>query len=215
MRRVRAAPRHRYHGGRCGHQHPVARGAAGDDDAGDRPCGAGQPGAMKAKKASRAPRRSRPPLVPDGDQPCSQRCHAEPGADYARSARRRRRQAGFVANGQDSLMGTRRAWANRRCMVRALLVGCQAWAAARSAIHTNVHLGAVLRAVLLSTGAAILGGCANLPPPTPELADFDPQQGYRLTQTARGADNTSSLLAVLSFSGRGTRAAALAHGILK
>ncbi len=112
-------------------------------------------------------------------------------------------------------MGTRRAWANRRCMVRALLVGCQAWAALRSAIHTNVRLGVVLRAVLLFTGAAILGGCANLPPPTPELAHFDPQQGYRLTQMARGADNTNSLLAVLSFSVGGTRAAALAQGILK
>jgi len=82
-------------------------------------------------------------------------------------------------------------------------------------MHTNVHLGAVLRAVLLSTGAAILGGCANLPSPTPELAQFDPRQGYRFTQTARGADNTSSLLVVLTFSGGGTRAAALAHGILE
>ena len=62
--------------------------------------------------------------------------------------------------------------------------------------------------------AAILVGCASGPSPTPELARFDPQQGYRFTQTARGADNASSLLVVLTFSGGGTRAAALAPGIL-
>jgi len=76
-------------------------------------------------------------------------------------------------------------------------------------------LGAVLHVLLLPTGAAVLVGCANGPPPTPELARFDLQQGYRFTQTARGADNTSGLLVVLIFSGGGTRAAALAHGILE
>jgi NTE family protein len=74
---------------------------------------------------------------------------------------------------------------------------------------------ALLRAVLLLAGAAVLVGCTTLPPRTPELARFDPQQGYRFTQTARGVDNTSSLLVVLTFSGGGTRAAALAHGILE
>ena len=62
--------------------------------------------------------------------------------------------------------------------------------------------------------AAILVGCASGPPPTPELVRYDPQHGYRFTQTARGADNASSLLVVLTFSGGGTRAAALAPGIL-
>lgn len=75
--------------------------------------------------------------------------------------------------------------------------------------------GTTLRAVLLAGVASMLFGCASLPPPTPELPRFDPLQGYRFTQTTRGADNTSSLLVVLSFSGGGTRAAALAHGILE
>jgi len=43
---------------------------------------------VTAKEASRAPRRSRPQSVPDGDQQRSQRGHAEPGAALARSARR-------------------------------------------------------------------------------------------------------------------------------
>jgi NTE family protein len=63
--------------------------------------------------------------------------------------------------------------------------------------------------------AAAMAGCASLPSPTPELERFDPQQGYRFTQTSRAADNTSSLLIVLTFSGGGTRAAALSHGVLE
>jgi NTE family protein len=74
---------------------------------------------------------------------------------------------------------------------------------------------ALLRAVLFATVIAAVAGCASQPPVTPELARFDPQQGYRFTHTARGVDNTSSLLVVLTFSGGGTRAAALAHGILE
>lgn len=87
--------------------------------------------------------------------------------------------------------------------------------ALRSTMQVPLLFGAVFRAGLLSTVAAVLVGCSSLPPSTPELARFDPQQGYRFTQTARGADNTSSLLVVLTLSGGGTRAAALAHGILE
>jgi NTE family protein len=100
-------------------------------------------------------------------------------------------------------------------MAPVLFVVCQSVTAPRSTMRVPLQFAAVLRAVLLSTVAAILVGCANLPPPTPELARFDPQQGYRFTHTARGADNTSSLLVVLTLSGGGTRAAALAHGILE
>jgi predicted acylesterase/phospholipase RssA len=39
--------------------------------------------------------------------------------------------------------------------------------------------------------------------------------GYRFTQTSRAADNTSSLFVVLTFSGGGSRAAALSYGVLE
>jgi predicted acylesterase/phospholipase RssA len=54
-----------------------------------------------------------------------------------------------------------------------------------------------------------------MPSPTPELARFDPLRGYRFTQTSRAADNTSSLFVVLTFSGGGSRAAALSYGVLE
>ena len=60
-----------------------------------------------------------------------------------------------------------------------------------------------------------LVGCASAPPLTPPLAQVEPNQGYRFTAAPRGADNSSSLFVVLTFSGGGTRAAALAHGVLE
>jgi NTE family protein len=60
----------------------------------------------------------------------------------------------------------------------------------------------------------LLSGCA-LPPPAPPLPVFDPLGGYRFANVSRGADNTSSLFVVLTFSGGGTRAAALAYGVLE
>ena len=60
-----------------------------------------------------------------------------------------------------------------------------------------------------------LAGCATLPAPTVPLMTPDPLGGYRFGNTARGPDNSSSLFVVLTFSGGGTRAAALAYGVLE
>lgn len=60
-----------------------------------------------------------------------------------------------------------------------------------------------------------LTGCTTLPVPTVPLAAADPQGGYRFGNTPRGPDNSSSLFVVLTFSGGGTRAAALSYGVLE
>lgn len=61
----------------------------------------------------------------------------------------------------------------------------------------------------------LLFGCAALPSNTPELSRVDPQQGYRFTARQRSADNSTGLFIVITFSGGGTRAAALAYGVLE
>ena len=75
-----------------------------------------------------------------------------------------------------------------------------------------------IRSCRLSAGlviAALVVGCASVPPGTPELGQVDPLQGYRYTTRPRAADNSTGLHIVLTFSGGGTRAAALAHGVLE
>ncbi|ERS91513.1 patatin-like phospholipase family protein, partial [Halomonas sp. PBN3] len=61
--------------------------------------------------------------------------------------------------------------------------------------------------------AVLLAGCAHYPVNAP-LEHHDPTTGYRL-ETLPSADNSGSLLVALSFSGGGTRAAALAYGTLE
>lgn len=76
---------------------------------------------------------------------------------------------------------------------------------------------------------ALLSGCASFPP-NPRLSQFDPAAGYRFDQlnavqpatapTDQGdapaaKDPRNRLFVVLAFSGGGTRAAALSHGVLK
>lgn len=61
--------------------------------------------------------------------------------------------------------------------------------------------------------ASALAGCAHYPV-NAKLDHYTPTAGYRLENLAAG-DNSGSLLLVLTFSGGGTRAAALAYGVLE
>lgn len=72
--------------------------------------------------------------------------------------------------------------------------------------------GAAHAAALLCL-ALLVTGCAQQRVNAP-LAQHDPAAGYRL-ENLRDADNSGSLLVVLTFSGGGTRAAALAYGVLE
>ena len=60
---------------------------------------------------------------------------------------------------------------------------------------------------------ALYYGCAHYPM-NAELERYDPASGYRL-ETLAADGNSGSLLGVLAFSGGGTRAAALAYGVLE
>ena len=61
----------------------------------------------------------------------------------------------------------------------------------------------------------LLGGCATAHyPVNSALSKFDPQAGYRMKRFA-GEPGDEELLVVLTFSGGGTRAAALAYGVLE
>ncbi len=59
----------------------------------------------------------------------------------------------------------------------------------------------------------ILTGCATYPV-NPPLAHYDPQSGYRF-ENLTAPENSDSLFVILTFSGGGTRAAALSYGVLE
>ncbi|OGA94949.1 MAG: hypothetical protein A3G27_03550 [Betaproteobacteria bacterium RIFCSPLOWO2_12_FULL_66_14] len=72
-----------------------------------------------------------------------------------------------------------------------------------------------MRARLAVLGCALLlAACASFTPGNPPLARYAPEEGYRFERLERG-DNTDELFVIVTFSGGGTRAAALAYGVLE
>ncbi len=71
-----------------------------------------------------------------------------------------------------------------------------------------------LFSILISTWVAIVAaGCAHYPVNQP-LKQVDPQSGYRGKYMGTPG-NSENLLLYLTFSGGGTRAAALSYGVLE
>lgn len=66
---------------------------------------------------------------------------------------------------------------------------------------------------LAVAGLLALAACASFPE-NPPLAQYAPQAGYRFENLAPG-DNSDKLFVIVTFSGGGTRAAALAYGVLE
>ncbi|OQC05706.1 MAG: Patatin-like phospholipase [Candidatus Hydrogenedentes bacterium ADurb.Bin101] len=57
-------------------------------------------------------------------------------------------------------------------------------------------------------------GCRTMPVRNVPLESYDPDYGYRYRNIAPGESDSDSLLLILTFSGGGTRAAALSYGVL-
>ena len=62
--------------------------------------------------------------------------------------------------------------------------------------------------------ALLLSACASFAPGNPPLATYVPDAGYGFERLERG-DNSDGLFVILTFSGGGTRAAALSYGVLE
>ena len=67
---------------------------------------------------------------------------------------------------------------------------------------------------LLAGALAALAACASVEPGNPPLKQYAPDAGYRFERLQAGAD-ADRLFVIVSFSGGGTRAAALAFGVLE
>ena len=72
-----------------------------------------------------------------------------------------------------------------------------------------------MRRLALSFATLVLvAGCAHYPP-NPHLTHYDEHAGYRYENLQPGPKNSDSLFVILTFSGGGTRAAALSYGVLE
>ncbi|WP_213955916.1 patatin-like phospholipase family protein [Variovorax sp. dw_954] len=78
-----------------------------------------------------------------------------------------------------------------------------------------------IRIVQWATACAsawLLAGCQSMAPVNPRITQVDPDGGYRavnLLKRTRPAKNNPETLAILTFSGGGTRAAAFSYGVLE
>jgi NTE family protein len=72
----------------------------------------------------------------------------------------------------------------------------------------------VRRALAALAAALLLAACASFPE-NPALTKYEPGTGYWLEKLAPGPNNTDSLFVIVTFSGGGTRAAALAYGVME
>ncbi len=70
------------------------------------------------------------------------------------------------------------------------------------------------RLALVFLMLGLLAGCAHYPA-NPELGQYDKHVGYRYGNLQPGPKNSDSLFVILTFSGGGTRAAALSYGVLE
>jgi NTE family protein len=72
-----------------------------------------------------------------------------------------------------------------------------------------------LRRIVVCCLVAGLAGCDTIPLRNQPLDHYEPDAGYLYRNIAPGDHNSDSLLVVLTFSGGGTRAAALCFGVLE
>ena len=71
-----------------------------------------------------------------------------------------------------------------------------------------------MRLVFTATTVVVLLTACGSYRENPPLSSYNPDQGYRFDQLDQG-DNSDELFVIVTFSGGGTRAAALSYGILE